>query len=238
MSVKKRKLNTATVQEVEALSPRVRRIRLSGPKMVGMSWTPGDKVKVEANGKLTSYTPGRISDTEGWMDIIFHLHGNGRASQWAEAVEVGAQVKYLGPVKSVKPAKGTPDWALFIGDETTIGLAAALLEALPDTVHTFGAIEVAEEDVPSVAGFSVPLDAVTRDGLHGDALVSWLETQNLPTGKGMIWLSGEALSVRALKRKLTTRIDPDLVTLKTKAYWSAKGHAHRKALERADFAAK
>ena len=171
MGTKVSKLKAAVISEVENLSPRVRRIRLSGPSMVGFDWSPGDKIKVEAGDKLRSYTPGRVDPVAGWMDVIFFLHGNGQASRWAAKAEVGEAVNYVGPTKSMPGASETPDWALFMGDETTIGLAAALLESLPETTQTFGAIELDEPDVPSVANFGLTLDTVIRKVFCGEALV-------------------------------------------------------------------
>ena len=224
-------VHSATVQSVHDLSPNVRCIRIAGPDLVGIGWVPGQKIKIKVADWLRSYTPARIDPSEGWMDIVFHLHGNGSASQWAAIASVGEPIQFVGPTNSIPGAEGVPDWALFLGDETTIGLAAALLESLPETVTKIGAIEVDEADVASVAAFGVPLSAAVRSNEHGAALLAWLENTTLPEGTGMIWVSGEAISARAVRAALMERNPPD-IQFKLKAYWSAKGHAHRKALEK------
>lgn len=38
---------TATVSEIEALTPRMRRIRFSGPRLHGLGWTPGQHVRLQ-----------------------------------------------------------------------------------------------------------------------------------------------------------------------------------------------
>ena len=225
------KSKRAVVTRVEHLAPRVRCIRIAGKRLKGIDWTPGQKVKLKVDGWSRSYTPARVDAEAGWMDIVFFLHGNGSASQWAANVTEGESVRLIGPADSMPGPKGTPDWALFLGDETAIGLAAALLEALPKSVTVLGAIEVDDIDSDAVEAFGLPLNAAIRTEVHGESLLEWLQSTELPDGEGMVWLSGEAISARALKRVLKNRA-LDRVRFKTKAYWSCKGHAHRKALEK------
>ena len=73
------------------------------------------------------------------------------------------------------------------------------------------------------------LTEAIRQGEHGQALLAWMENTPLPDGDGMIWVSGEAISARALKQALMDRA-PERIQFKMKAYWSCKGHAHRKAM--------
>jgi NADPH-dependent ferric siderophore reductase len=229
-SKKSRSLAPAIVTEVEDLSPRLRRIRLKGETLRGLKWKPGQKVKIQAGPKLRSYTPARVDTSEGWMDIVFFLHGNGEASAWASAASEGQQTGFVGPASSMPLVDSTPVWALFLGDETTIGLAAALLESLPGSVDIDGVIELDESDCGALRAFGLPLGVALRKGPHGQALLDWLEDTELPSGDGVVWLSGEAETVRALKTVLLDR-GMERSQLKIKPYWSIKGHAHRKAIQ-------
>ena len=224
-------VHAATVSAVHDLSPRVRCIRFDAEALRGSDWVPGQKVKIKGADWLRSYTPSRVDSAEGWMDVIFFLHGNGLASRWAAQASPGEALHYVGPSKSMAGPERVPDWALFMGDETTIGLAAALIEALPDSVRVIGAIEVDAVDSSAMEAYGVPLAAAIRRDEHGDALLAWLEALELPAGHGMVWVSGEVISVRALKDAMMER-NPESVEFKMKAYWSRRGHAHRKALEK------
>ena len=237
MGSKGGKIKPAKVCEIEDLSARVRRIRFAGRHLKRIQWAPGDKIKLKTGGKLRSYTPARVDPKAGWLDVIFFLHGNGPASRWAAETELGEAVKISTPVKSMAGAKKAPDWALFLGDETAIGLAVAMLESLPDTTQIMGAIELGALDAPALSACGLPLSAAIRQQFYGDALLDWLAHTPLPEGRGMVWLSGEAISVRGLKRLLSAR-KRGRVRLKTKAYWSCKGHAHRTEPEQMDIAAK
>ena len=230
--LQKLRLTPAMVTEVEQLSPNLRRIRLQSRALRGCRWQPGEKIKVAAGGpKPRSYTPARVDAVAGWMDVVFHLHGNGAASDWASSAAVGDRTGYLGPARSMPALTVVPDWAIFLGDETTIGLAAALVESLPQTVPVSGAIEVAAADAGALAAFELALSAVVRTGWHGDALLSWLEAQDLPSGAGVVWLSGEATSVCRLRDALLAR-GLTRSQLKIKPYWSLRGHTHRKTLQK------
>lgn len=225
------KAKRAVVTEIQDLAPRVRCIRIAGNELKGIDWTPGQKVKLKVDDWSRSYTPARVDSEAGWMDIVFFLHGNGSASQWAAGVVEGERVRFNGPVNSMPGPEGTPDWALFLGDETAIGLAAALLEALPGSVNVLGAIELDEIDSHAVEAFGLPLTAAIRTEVYGESLLHWLQSTELPDGEGMVWISGEAMSALALRQVLKSR-SLERVRCKTKAYWSCKGHAHRKALEK------
>ena len=220
---------SARVSEIQDLSPRLRRVRFTGEELLGLAWTAGQKVKIKGPDFFRSYTPSAFDAQEGWMDVIIFLHGSGPASQWAAQAKAGDLVEFTGPSKSMDGPEGIPDWALFLGDESTIGLAVALIRALPDGVNVLGAIQLDAVDAGAVLASGLSLVEVTRSGEHGDALIGWLQQTVLPDGHGMIWVSGEAISARALKQALMERA-PEKVQFKMKAYWSRKGHAHRKAM--------
>ena len=223
-------VRSATVTQIDDLSPRVRNIRLSGPELRNVEWLPGHKIKIRVGEIMRSYTPAHVDLEEGWMDIIFFLHGSGPASQWAAQTKPGDAIQFVGPSKSVPGVETPPDWALFLGDETAIGLAKALLAPLPESVQILGAIEVDESDSQAIHDYGLPLAAAIRNGAHGDALLEWLRNTEFPPGEGMIWVSGEATSAKAIKDVLVERNPPN-VQFKMKPYWSCKGHAHRKAMK-------
>ena len=199
------RLTTAHVSEVENLSPKLRRIRISGQSIKSISWKPGDKVKVMAGPKLKSYTPTKVNTEEGWMDIIFFLHGNGNASAWAANASIGIEAGFLGPARSMPYLEKEPDWVIFLGDETTIGLAIGLLDSLPKTVKKYGAIELAQPDAPSLQKLQLQLTPAIRSQYYGEALHNWLEGFTIPQGNGVVWLSGEVSSVRSLKKHLARK---------------------------------
>ena len=212
-----------------SLSPRVTRIRLAGPALRELPWQPGDKVKLAIPGGLRSYTPFAVDRASGRFDVVVHLHGNGPASQWAAEAPLGSEVRVVGPARSLTPVEGAVEWALFYGDETALGLARALVDAHDGPVG--GAVEVDAADLPSVQELALPMEARVRAEEHGATLLDHARSLQLPLGPGAVFLSGHAATAVALRRVFLERGVPRS-RIRTKAYWSDQGHAHRKRLER------
>ena len=155
-----------------------------------------------------------MSPELGWMDLIFHLHGKGKASRWAQNVCVGSPISFIGPVDSMPFVDEPIEWSLFLGDETTLGLSMAVLNALPKTVRRFGAIELDSQDLPAVSALNLPLNPIQRDEYHGYALLQWLSLVNIPDGNGAVWISGEAQMVLNLRMALITRgLNPEQINV-------------------------
>ena len=188
------------------------------------------KIKIHVgDGQLRSYTPAAVNAEAGTMDVVVYVHGESPACLWARSLAVGDDMHFVGPASSMPGPAGRVPWAAFYGDETTLGLAEAITDALGPDTPVLGAIEVTPEDRAAVE--PLRLDAVVRDGDHGTALVSHLADASLPEGPGMVWLSGEAGSVLALRGALLER-GLTRGQLRIKPYWSLRGKAHRKELER------
>ena len=221
------------VHRVWTLSPGIRCIRLFGPAIETLRWSPGDKVKLNIGGGLMrSYTPARVDRDEGFMDVVVHLHGNGPASSWATNLKRGDEVLFAGPAPSMpRRHDETTPWVLFLGDETALGLAQAMVQSCGPNTQVLGAIELSAHDAPAVDALDLLLQPVVREGAHGDALVQWLANTWLPPDPGIIWLSGEADSVLRLRTALLER-GVTREQLCIKPYWSTRGAAHRKQLER------
>ena len=222
--------STVFVSQIEDISSKIRRVRVCGERIRNLKWSPGQKIKIKVGIYLRSYTPAKVNSELGWMDLIFHLHGKGKASRWAEKVHIGESISFIGPFDSMPFIDAPLDWCLFLGDETTLGLSLALLNALPKTIHRFGAIELESDDLGAVSTLQLPLNPIQRDEYYGYALVQWLSLVNIPDGNGIVWISGEAQMVRNLRLALITR-GLRSEQLKVKPYWSLKGHAHRKTLQ-------
>lgn len=221
---------SGTIEELAWLSPRVLRIGIRGADLTGVAFRVGDKVKIHVGEGLRSYTPSSWDTETGTVEFVVHVHGDSAASRWARDLAAGDTVRLMGPARSVDGVvDAAPPWAAFYGDETTIGLVEAIAEALPAGTPLLGAVEVHGGDLAATG--HLPIDGVTRNGTHGPALVQHLAQAPLPDGEGIVWLSGEAGSVLALRKALLDR-GLERRQLRIKPYWSRKGKAHRKQLER------
>lgn len=220
----------ARVDRAERLSPHVLLLGLHAPDFATRPFRPGDKVKLAApGGPLRSYTPLRMLPEEGRLEIIVHLHGKGPTATWAASAPVGDRIGLLGPARSLRETTPPADLALFYGDETALGLAAALAEALPPERPLDGVVELAPEDVGAATAVGL---AIGRPRLEaGVEAVRHAEEVDL-AGDVRVWLSGRAETVQAVHDVLRRRGLPR-EALVVKPYWSEGGAARRKAIARA-----
>jgi len=156
------------VLQVQALSPRMRRITLGGPELEGfLSPMPDDHVKLlfphaaEAlpvlpsfDGKGLSfppgaqrpeardYTPRHHDPLRGTLTLDFVLHGEGPASQWAEKAKPGDAIGVAGPRASRLIEQERYQHCLLLGDETALPAVARWLEWLGSGVRVTVCVEV------------------------------------------------------------------------------------------------
>jgi NADPH-dependent ferric siderophore reductase len=162
---------------------------------------------------------------EGLTAILAYSHADAPGSSWVAELSVGDTCQISGPRGSLDlEAIRRP--ALFIGDETSFGLAHALYEtgmAMRDVEFLFEVSSVAESE-------QVLQELVIRDGKliqrgAGDAHLAAAEAyiaERLAAGKhfDQFVLSGNASSIGRLSRFLRQRGVP-AAQLTTKAYWTA-----------------
>jgi NADPH-dependent ferric siderophore reductase len=210
----------ASVSQVTWISPSIVRLRLAGPALRGLRLDPGDKVKLRvAEGVLRSYTPFAYDPDDGRFDLTLFDHGDGAAARWGRTAHLGTATTVVGPKSSLGLAEGR-DWAVFLGDESTLGLWRALADGLGPRAHVTGAVELDAVDLDAPAALDLPLDPVIRAD-RGDALSRWLATHAKPEGDGAYYLSGQADTVRRLRQQLLDAgTHPRRIQLKP--YWGKK----------------
>lgn len=112
--------------EIEDIGQHFRLITLGGDALRDAGWTPGDKIQVMLGGWVQrTYTPIDWDTERGRTRILIYLHGDAPGTRWARALRPGDSCAFLGPRKSIRLAPAASPVILF-GDETSLGLAAAL----------------------------------------------------------------------------------------------------------------
>ncbi|MEN0068603.1 MAG: siderophore-interacting protein [Myxococcota bacterium] len=222
MSGMRRRGHEVEVAQVRGLSPRLQGVTLRGPELVGASFRAGDKVKINVGGgRFRSYTPATFDPGRGELEVIAFVHGRGAGSAWAAGAKPGQHTTIFGPVPSLAGPRGDEEWAWFLGDETTVGLFRALADALPASAMVAGAVELDEHDAQALPALALPLDFAPRQSVHGEALLAWLDTASVPSGRGTVWLSGHSGAIDACRKKLERRgIPPERI--RAKAYWNRR----------------
>ncbi|MEV7908548.1 siderophore-interacting protein, partial [Streptomyces anulatus] len=149
----------ATVTEVVRLSSGLVRVRFSGDALRGRGWRPGCEIEFRVGERdLRHYTPSAFDGREGWIEVLFQLHGGGPGSLWASRLAVGDDVLVLGPGSRAWLRAGPSH--LFAGDGTAVGLFAVLIAALGADAAVTGAVEVPERDVDAARELLPRLEVV------------------------------------------------------------------------------
>lgn len=242
------------VDSVTALTPRMRRLRLSVsellrfdsmtalhcklmfPREVGETSWPSLNAQgrfLPGNALIRKYTIRALDVAAGWMDIDFVIHHPaGPGSDWAARARPGDRLELIGPggggIRSVAPL-------LLLGDETALSAIARTLEALPPGQVARAFVEIA--DLAERQPLTLPAGArptwLPRDGRpHGEALVQALK-DSAPDPDTLVWAGCEFAAFRAIRSHLRgPRRHPRERHLIT-AYWRKGVAAPTKARQRA-----
>lgn len=226
------RLRLLTVRRAERITPRMVRVTLGGGDPAGFETRdPDDHVKVffpvpgvetpavptygqngptiPADGRkliMRDYTPRRYDPAAGELDLDFVIHGDGPASAWAAAARPGQILVVAGP-RGSNVVPNAFDWYLLCGDETVLPSIARRLEEFPAGARAIAFVEVpdAAEEQPIVTRADLALTWLHRDGVAAgttDLIERAVRTLDFPPGDPYVWASGEATSLRTLRRHL------------------------------------
>jgi NADPH-dependent ferric siderophore reductase len=147
---------SATVERVESLTSRMRRIVMAGDDLVDRRWTPGQQVRVmfkdlthlrpwlsvrDYNDTARTYSLWDYDAGAGRYELIVLDHGHdGPAARWVRQVRPGDAVLVAAPEGKFHARLPSP-YHLFAGDETAAVCFGAMLRALPPAERVHGAVE-------------------------------------------------------------------------------------------------
>lgn len=218
------------VAHVQPLTPRMRRVELTGPDLGALAPRPGQDLMLRmpaGDGERRVNRRYTIRSFDALAPVVVLdavLHGDGPAARWFAAAAPGDRIEAIGPRGNVTPVDGC-DWHLFVGDESAVPGMLAMAESRPAGARAIVVAEVADaaEEQPVAPGAPIEVRWLHRDGTEPgrarvllDAVAGW----EPPAGPGHAYVAGEARTVAALRRTLVERgLAADRIS--AKAYWSA-----------------
>lgn len=206
----------AQVTDNRPLVPGLHLIRLAGPALRDVQLKPGDKLQVKIGSGLVmrTYTPVRWNPASGQTDLLAHALATGPGSEWVRRAAPGQQVSVFGPRRSLDLNRFDPSRSVLVGDETSIGLAAAW--------RPYRALfEVGQPGAVQALLGAMGLPATTLARQSGDAPPEplTLALLSLAAPDSQFVLTGRARTVQHLLRALKQHGVPSRRIL-TKAYWA------------------
>ncbi|MFL6695967.1 MAG: siderophore-interacting protein [Vitreoscilla sp.] len=215
------------VDGVHALSPRFRLVSLRSDAPERAAYRPGDKVQVRV-GRMAfrTFTPFCLDRADGAFDLLGYAHANTPAGRWLHAVAPGDRCHVRGPRRSMDLA-AIDRSTVFVGDETSLGLALALCGTPLGGLDTHFIFEVADaaevRSVLQAMGHGMLQHAwlVERrgDGSHLAQVESALARYAGADSFRQYVLSGHSATIQRLQRTLKVAgAKPSQMLVK--AYWA------------------
>jgi NADPH-dependent ferric siderophore reductase len=228
---------SATVSEIEKLTPRMRRIRFSGPRLQGLTWTPGQHVRLQVESLresvlrlhpypvLRTYSIYNADPDLGTLDIVMVDHdGDPKAAtparRWATATSIGDHAHITRPQGKLVIRHDAP-YHVFAGEETASVAFAAMLRSMHPTAEVYGVIEAATDT--DHLPLAPPLTRVERGdapAANSAVLADALRSLPLPDYPGIAYLAGEARTIQTLRKILITERGWDRRQIRTKPFWT------------------
>lgn len=205
------KFLTVKVTEVEYLSREVKRVRFEGD-LSKADFHMGYAVSFRVSAlDHRDYTPVVFDRFKGYCEIIFHIHGNGPGSAFADKLQTGDVMKMLMP-RGRKLYRSGSAFHFFFGDESSIGTCYSLMQE----GDCGGILELDEVnwEVPGKLGMRA--DVVHK---HHDEMAAALDKYVLNKDATYV-LTGKASSIQAFRKLLRERgVSGSQMIIK--AYWVA-----------------
>ena len=215
------------VDAVDVLSPRFRLVSLRSEAFRRSAHVPGDKIQVRVGGMaFRTFTPFRLREGGDGLALLGYRHGDAPAARWLGDVAPGERCQVLGPRRSLD-LTAIERSTVFVGDETSLGLALALcgtpLGGL-DTHFIFEVDDAAEVRPVLEAGGRGMLQhawLVERrpDGSHLVAVEAALARYAGADSYRQYVLTGQSLTIQRLQRTLKAAGAKPSQML-AKAYWA------------------
>lgn len=223
------KVRMLKVKKVQDITPRLRRITLSGEDLEGFrSLSPDDHVKAffprpgESTPLVPTFGPDGVKIPDGAiardytprfyrpeaneLDLEFFLHEGGSAATWAREAKPGTVLAVAGPRGSmIVPYEF--EWYTIFADEAGLPSIARRLSEMPAgaRVNAFIEVDGKRDEIifETKADLKVTwLHRETRPAGTLELFEKVLATYATPTGLGFSWIMTELAIARQLEEKL------------------------------------
>jgi NADPH-dependent ferric siderophore reductase len=221
------------VTETEQIAARMRRIRIGGPALHELNWTPGQQIRIATGDPEAEGVLGRIGDLRtysvwhhdpdaGEVHICVMDHGDGPGAAWGREAKPGLAVRFRGPEGSFTLRPDAP-YHLFAGEETASVAFGPMLRTIRGHVPVYGAIETATEADRLPLHRALALDRPVRgsaSAARSQTLLDAIRAIDLPAEPGVAYLAGEARTIQMISGYLVRERHWPRRSVVTKPFWT------------------
>ncbi len=203
-AVFKSKMHTVRVTAVEYLHSRLKWVRFEGD-FADLRFDIGHAIsfRVDENN-FRNYTPSVFDAEQGVCEVIFHLHGHGPGSLFADQLKEGDVMRIVEP--RGRGVYRENNYHFFAGDETTVGLYESLRHKINQQQQNYlGILEFADiAEVPS--SLDTSLEVVRKGQEYGVSTMNYLKELHPRIWnlwkEGNFYLSGNAQFIQRIAKGL------------------------------------
>lgn len=207
------------VIETIYISPQIKKIRFQG-EISKWSFQIGYASVVRVSEtEFRNYTVAYLDKEKGIFDIIFQIHGNGIGSKYIDALNLNDEL-FISPPRGKKLYSKDVKQQFFFGDETSLGVAFALLPFLKRNNHQFQfyfELDEVSKNIPELLGLENYTVFTKNDSFRNDKWIS-----DLPLFKTDEWnttnfaLVGNVKSVQTFRKVLKDKMQGNIYS---QGYW-------------------
>ena len=212
-------LPNVKVLETAYISPQIKRIQFQGDLSKWNFQIGYASVVRVSETEFRNYTIAYHDKEKGIFEIIFHVHGNGVGGRYMDTLQANDEL-FISPPRGKKMYDKNGKQQFFFGDETSLGVAVALIPLLRKNNQLFQFyFELAEEnnhilELLGLENYTVfPKNNSFRDE-------KWIS--NLPLFKTDEWhtsnvaLVGNVKSVQAFRKMVKDKMQANIYS---QGYW-------------------
>jgi NADPH-dependent ferric siderophore reductase len=216
----------ARVVASRRLAPAVANLTLHVPSLAGSAAPPAGEVVLRlanADGRTDErrYSVWRSDGTAATLDVCVVLHGLGPGSRWAAGCAGGEPLEVSVPKAPPFPLVPFASEHLFLGDETSVAGADALMRALPEDAARRACFEVGSDETRWPGDALADAGVVTwilRQGRPGAALSAWLGGFRAKEGCAA-YVTGEAWLCAAVQTRLVKECGVAPAAVRALPFW-------------------
>ena len=240
---RRRPMRQVTVQTIEQVTPRVRRIVFGGETLAGFPVPrPGAHIKLlfgagadpkKMKSHMRTYTPRSFNPDTNELTVEFVLHGHGLASTWAAEAQVGDPLTLAGPGGGMDIPDTLKTMVMMV-DESAMPAAGAVLEALPAGCTPMVVCEV--EDAQELRSLSATVEAdptwlfrQEQAASPGQVLENYLPevlSKVKDSDDVLWWIACESNAMGRMRSQLLNQKNVSKKRLVTRGYWKSGASNH------------
>ncbi|MGG7462872.1 siderophore-interacting protein [Plantibacter sp. YIM 135347] len=174
---------------------------------------------------MRTYTISGVRPDDGELDIDFVVHLAGVAGPWAARAKPGHVLGFNAPTSLYDPPAETT-WQVLVSDLTGLPAIARIAADIPDGVRTRVVVEASDESdrIPLAVGEHVEVTWVTGGNGRGPStlgqVVRSIVDSRLPLDEGYIWVAGETVALRDVRKYLRRELRLPSTRFKVVGYWT------------------